>query len=211
MTLQDDQPRPRDRKATEQALVDACERIFLREGADGIGVNKVVKEAGVGKDLIYRYFGGLPGLIKKWFELRDIWPTYEELIGGDEEAFRALPFKEKVVVIHVNYLRSLRARPIVMEILASEMLTPTDITAALEHRSDQLARSVTLMFEGMTDAQRYQVADVSLALYATSNYIAMRALKSPKFYGMDLRDDAAWDKIEQILRDLIDRYLEPAD
>jgi len=206
MIPQDDQPRPRDRKATEQALVDACERIFLRDGADGIGVNKVVKEAGVGKDLIYRYFGGLPGLIKKWFELRDIWPTYEELIGGDEETFRALNIKKKVETVHLNYLRSLRSRPIVMQILASEMLSPTEITAALDHRSDQLARSVTLLFEDLTEQDMRNVADISMLLYSTSNYVAMRAHKSPEFYGMDLHDDAAWENIERVMREMIDRF-----
>ena len=42
-------PRVRNRQATEQLLIDACGRILLSHGPDGIGVNNVVAEAGVGK------------------------------------------------------------------------------------------------------------------------------------------------------------------
>ena len=34
-------PRRRNREATERALIDACGRLLLRDGADGIGVSRI--------------------------------------------------------------------------------------------------------------------------------------------------------------------------
>ena len=71
--------RTHNREATEQALLDACGKLLLESGPEGIGVNRVAAEAGVGKELIYRYFDGLPGLIKAWLERDANWPTMHEL------------------------------------------------------------------------------------------------------------------------------------
>ena len=50
------------REATEAQIVDAFHRVVQREGLRNVRVNAVIKEAGVGKGLLYDYFGGLPGL-----------------------------------------------------------------------------------------------------------------------------------------------------
>jgi len=57
------------RAATEALLVDAFGRIVQRHGLRNVGVNEVVKEAGVGKALLYRYFGDFVGLARAWPEM----------------------------------------------------------------------------------------------------------------------------------------------
>jgi AcrR family transcriptional regulator len=54
----------RDRAGKEADLVRAFDTVLARAGWEGIGVNAVVQEAGVGGNLLYRYFGGLGGLAK---------------------------------------------------------------------------------------------------------------------------------------------------
>ena len=66
------------REATEAALIDAFGRVVQRSGLRNVGVNEVIKEAGIGKALLYRYFGGLPGLVKAWGEKNQIWPDLSE-------------------------------------------------------------------------------------------------------------------------------------
>ena len=51
------------REATEAQIIAAFGRVVQRNGLRNVGVNEVLKEAGVGKALLYRYFGGLPGLV----------------------------------------------------------------------------------------------------------------------------------------------------
>ena len=56
-------PRSRDRAATEEMLVKAAREVLASDGFQGLGINAVARQAGCDKQLIYRYFGGLDGLV----------------------------------------------------------------------------------------------------------------------------------------------------
>lgn len=198
--------RSRNRAATEQALLDACGTLLLRDGADGIGVNNVVAEAGVGKDLIYRYFNGLPGLIKAWAERSETWPNSAELIG-DAATFDALALKQQVQCIFRNYLQALRSRPVLMRILASELMNPTEITSILEDASDHIGRELARSVQGIGEADREDIVSISMVFYTMLNYICIRAVTSPHMYGMDLREEDSWVRVQKVMDDVIDRYL----
>jgi AcrR family transcriptional regulator len=179
--------RSRDRQATEDLLPDACEKLLLSHGPDGIGVNNVVKEAGVGKQLLYRYFEGLPGLVTAWLERRANWPTADDLVGGDREAFAKLPYKDKVKLIQRNYLEALRQRPVIMRIMASGLMHPSEVTAILERSSDKVGRELNLILADLDEASEEDLVDLSLIFYCMMNYLCMRTVTSPHCFGMDLR------------------------
>lgn len=54
------------RQTSERALLDAFEALLQRHGPGGLGVNAVLDSAGVGKRLLYEYFGDLEGLAAAW-------------------------------------------------------------------------------------------------------------------------------------------------
>ena len=69
----------RDRAHTEEKILAALGAILAEPGGSRrIGVNAVATRAGVDKVLIYRYFGGLEGLLAAFAEKTDLWPTVEE-------------------------------------------------------------------------------------------------------------------------------------
>ena len=53
-------------KRSETQLIEAVSTIITEEGFSKIGINKIARTAGCDKVLIYRYFGGLDGLIAVW-------------------------------------------------------------------------------------------------------------------------------------------------
>jgi AcrR family transcriptional regulator len=198
--------RSRNREATEQALLDACGKLLLRDGPDGIGVNNVVAEAGVGKDLIYRYFNGLPGLIKAWAERTEVWPDSAELVG-DADAFSGLPLKQQIQHIFRNYLQALRSRPVLMRILASELMQATEITSIFEDVSDRIGRELEVSVRGLDEAAKEDIVAISMVFYTMLNYTCIRAVTSPRMYGMDLREEDSWERIQNVMDDVIDRFL----
>jgi AcrR family transcriptional regulator len=199
--------RARDRQATEQLLLDACERLLLTHGPDGIGVNNVVEEAGVGKQLLYRYFDGLPGLVTTWLERGANWPTAEELVGEDRAAFDSLDYREKVKRIQRNYVKALRDRPVIMRIMASELMHPTAVTAVLERSSDKVGRELALILADVDDVSQDDLVDLSLVFYCLLNYLCMRAVTSPRCFGMDLRKAESWQRIDTLIDTLVERFL----
>lgn len=199
--------RSRDRNATEELLLDACEKILLSHGPDGIGVNNVVEEAGVGKQLLYRYFEGLPGLVASWLERRANWPTADDLVGGDRDTFAKLAYKDKVKLIQRNYLEALRQRPVIMRIMASELMHPSEVTAILERSSDQVGRELNQILADLDESSREDLVELSLIFYCMMNYLCMRAVTSPHCFGMDLRQDSSWQRIDQLIDTMVDRFL----
>lgn len=203
--------RPRDRQATQQRLLDACEHILLTHGPEGIGVNNVVAEAGVGKQLLYRYFNDLPGLVSAWLEQSANWPTADEIVGGDMEAFAQLPLREKFKTIQHNYIKELRKRPVMMRIMASELMHPSDITLVLERASHTIAKDLAFVMEDVKGEQWELMDDLSFVFYCMLNYLCIRSVTSPRCYGMNLKQQKAWQRIDRLIDRLVDSYFDYND
>ncbi|HEX7435576.1 MAG TPA: helix-turn-helix domain-containing protein, partial [Caldimonas sp.] len=80
-------PRERNRSETTARILGAVGEVLARDGFGALGVNAVAKHAGVDKVLIYRYFGGMPELLRAWGESGRFWPGLDELLGANREAF----------------------------------------------------------------------------------------------------------------------------
>jgi len=198
--------RARDRAATEAKLVAALETVILREGAEGLGVNKIADEAGVGKDLLYRYYGGLSGLITHWVTESTNWPTALELIGGDKDDFKALSDRDRIKRTFINYLRALRSRPVLVQIMAAQLMQPTELTLPFEKASAKISDELTEIVKEISSINVQRIASLSLILISSANYLAIRSTKQPVFYGLDLSSNASWHHIEGILEEIIDVY-----
>jgi AcrR family transcriptional regulator len=63
----------RNRNQTERRLIDTVGHLIAAEGVINIGVNRIARESGVNKVLIYRYFGGLEGLVEAYQQRSQSW------------------------------------------------------------------------------------------------------------------------------------------
>jgi AcrR family transcriptional regulator len=76
---------------TEQALLDAAERLLVEVGADGITTRRVAEEAGANHGLVHYYFGSVEQLLVRVLER-----FTERLIERQREMYAAdEPFVEK--------------------------------------------------------------------------------------------------------------------
>jgi AcrR family transcriptional regulator len=76
---------------TEQALLDAAERLLVEVGAAGITTRKVAEEAGANHGLVHYYFGSVEQLLVRVLER-----FTERLIERQREMYAAdVPFVEK--------------------------------------------------------------------------------------------------------------------
>jgi len=199
----------RDRHTTEETIIGAFDAIMMRDGVTGLGVNAVAQEAGVNKVLIYRYFGGLPGLARHWASHSSFWPTTMELIGHDPDLFADLSVPQRVRTVLCNYIDAIRRRPRTVEMLAAELLTPNDVTRAL---SDGLVRPG----KGVSDYIQLEMAerdiedDVWKLIYMVNvmtAYLTVRERNNPTYLGMDLQDDDSWDFLRDTVKEMADKFL----
>jgi AcrR family transcriptional regulator len=90
----------RDRFATRAAIIESAARLVAAGGVGALGVNGLAESAGCDKVLIYRYFGGLDGVLRALGAERMLWPAVRpedgEGVGDDSlaDALCALALEE---------------------------------------------------------------------------------------------------------------------
>ena len=176
------------REATEAEIINSFGRVVGRNGLRNVGVNEVIKEAGIGKALLYRYFGGLPGLVQAWGEKNQIWPDVSELAEMSNEINSAsVAAQIKRVVLH--HANSLREDPLRVELLADEFMSPTAISEALTEIRQQLGHEHAAIFVSNRELGEDDNRALMIVLMAAASYLAMRAVKSPRYMGRDIGSD----------------------
>lgn len=171
---------------TEQRIVDSAWEILVEQGPSGLGVNAVAARAGVDKVLIYRYFGGMEGLLSRCGEHPDFWPTTDELLGGPGRPLLSQPPADLARAVIRSYVRALRSRPATLAVLRAECVERNALTAALEEVRERRSLELLSAFEGtgalQTDHQRVLFAIFGAAL----NYLILRGPDVKVFAGVSL-------------------------
>lgn len=204
----------RNRDETEARLISAVEQLILESGFGAIGINALARRAGVDKVLIYRYFGGLPGLLAAYGERGEFWWQVEDLFaepfpdGNDtEELLNALAL---IFRRHAGFLRS---HPVTLEVIAWEMSERNELTEALEavreSRSIAAMRRIGEQFHAVEPEILEQTAPVFGLLGAATNYLSARARQLRTFNGIDLQSEQGWTLLSQTAEKMIAGVFSP--
>ena len=189
-------------KETEKNLLDAVSHIIETDGFTKIGVNRIAKQAGCDKVLIYRYFGGLDGLLVEWAKRHDYYSfAYSEFIetikGAGEKEIRQI-----VKDVLMRQLHYLKGSVLMQELLVWELSDQSSFKGILEARE----RSGYKLQE---ELNRYLNVgndnDISIAMIISAiNYIVLFTRQYHKLNGMDFSKPEAWDRLETMISKYVD-------
>jgi len=196
----------RDREATQTKLMDAVERIAIRDGFESCGVNAIAHEAGVDKVLIYRYFGGVAGLVSTVIAQRAAWPNTPGVSFGDGVS----PGSSFSTAL-ITQARDIRARPLAQHAIAWEASGHADHEVArpvTERRETQFAALASALHERAPS--RLDVDAVGALVAAGLTILAARTDGVP-FFGLDVQKDADWRRIEKAAGTILRALLDPSD
>ena len=193
------------RDLTENKLLDALETVLVRDGLRQLSLNSIVEEAGVGKPLLYRYFGNLPGLLNAWVARRSAQPAGNPEAtagigtgGPDDPVFRA-----DLAAQLIGSATQLKDQPILLEMLAEELTANSELTEPFARaRRQQSTRFVRAMLRD----QRYsdpRIRGTIILLYAAISYLAMRAHRSPSFMGLQLDTEEGWQEAMSMIGTMV--------
>jgi len=188
----------RDRQITSRRLISAVGSLLAKKGFKGIGVNAVAREAGVDKVLIYRYFGGLEGLIAAFGKEGDFWPSALELAGGDLQKFSQMPLDERLSVFASNFIDALRKRPLTQAIMAWEIIEPNGLTEELERIRERSIIEFFQMFF-VKDQIKIDLQAIIMLIGAAISYLVLRSKNIDLFGGLDLGSEQGWKRIEKAI------------
>ena len=188
----------RDKEITSRRLISAVGSLLAKKGFRGIGVNAVAREAGVDKVLIYRYFGGLPGLIAAFGKEGDFWPSALELAGGDLQRYSCLPLEQRMSELGIHFIRALRKRPMTQAIMAWEMVESNELTEELERvREQRIMEFFQLFF--MKDQATIDLQAIIMLIGAAISYLVIRSNNIDLYGGLKIGSDQGWKRLEQAI------------
>jgi AcrR family transcriptional regulator len=198
----------RNKEQTAQRLLDAVGTVLAREGFAALGVNAVAREAGADKVLIYRYFGGLPGLLEAWGRSGRFWPSVQDLLAQEPD-LTTLPIAERYARFFEHFIDALRSRPLTLEILAAEVQHRNELTALLEAEREAWGEQAGRTVGGKEFIARPELRPITLLLVAGVQYLLVRSRKIRIFGGIDLQTDAGWAELKTGVRELALRLFAP--
>lgn len=199
----------RDRQATEARLIEAVETVLTREGFSALGVNAVAREAGIDKVLIYRYFDGMPGLLRAFAYSDTFWPTVEEVLGEGASDLAKMPLAERWSTGLVRYARALRRRPIVREIMAWEQVEKNELTEILRLRREEWFGALRERLPSDDDLTDADTVSTVFMIATAIHYLIARSRLHGDFNGLGIENDADWVHIEQVIHTMCSRTLRP--
>lgn len=195
------------RLKTERRLIAAVGEVMQARGVEGLGVNAIAQQAGVTKVLIYRYFGGLEGLVKAYAESADFWPTLDEVLGPEREVLADPDRARAVRTLMERYAAALRARPLTLDLLAWECVKRVPLVELLEDAREAYSTALYQEFERAGFVHNRDVMVLGTLISAAIHYFAMRSRHIRIFGGVDIRSDEGWavmmDAVEASMRALL--------
>ncbi|KAG1252787.1 hypothetical protein G6F65_017763 [Rhizopus arrhizus] len=187
------------RENTERQILQALEAQILETGMGGVGINAIAKRAGVSKELIYRYFDGMPGLMLAWMQEQDFWTRNPGLLAADESSQRTPG--ELVLSMLRAQIDALAGNETLREVRRGELIERYEVSAPLAARRDRAARGVLDRIDGLApEADMPAMVSVMLAGVL---YLMLRAKTESHFLGVPLRTPEGWDRIGGALEHLV--------
>lgn len=201
-------PRERDRAATKTRLLKAVEELIAQQGFGAIGINAIARRAGADKVLVYRYFGGLAGLLSAYAEEGDFWWRVDEILAeplpGPDDADGLSSCLADIFARHVAFLRT---HPVTLEVIAWELARRNELTEALESVRESRSREMMCRLAARFDLDERDflasVGPMFALLGAAANYLAARGHRLEVFNGIDLRSDEGWRVLEHAATGMI--------
>ena len=179
------------RQQTEQQILQALEAQIREAGMGGIGINVIARRAGVSKELIYRYFNGLDGLLLTWMQEQDFWTGHRGMLGDDESS-QQTP-QQLVLAMLRAQVDALASNDTLREVRRWELVELNEVTSKLAQRREKAARAFIDRVDGLTP-EVDMPATVSIML-AGVLYLMLRAKTESRFLGIPIRTEEGWERI----------------
>jgi len=198
----------KDAEETKSRIIAAVGTLLAKGGFHAVGVNAVARSAGVDKVLIYRYFGGLPKLLRAYAMQGGFWPLLSELLGGSLQELAKLSAPQIGSRILKGHLRQLLKRPNTREIMRWELVERNELTDELARaREQQGLQLLDLMKSFPVDIPaKGDVAAVTAILHAGITYLVLRAKTADVYNGVELGTEAGWKRFEAAIDELSNAY-----
>ncbi len=205
--------RERNKELTQQRLIDATIELLKNTGFASLGINSIAEQAKVNKALIYRYFDGLPGLMRAAAKELDL--TQTKLIDLSMPKDKGkVDLKALFYTSFQSMHENLQNDPLALNLMIQELSEENEMTRTFAEAREQQGLEVTaqakVFFSTVSEQKDIDSFDVQAALALSSAalyYLTMRSSTVQMFNGVDIQSKEGWDRICSTLANLLEKAL----
>lgn len=205
--------RERNKEQTQQRLIDATIELLKNNGFASLGINAIAEQAKVNKALIYRYFDGLPGLMRAAADELDL--TKTKLIDfslpkNEGKIDLKAYFYEIAQGIHENLHNDSLAQKLMIQELSEENEMTRTFAEAREQQgleATEEAKDFLSIVSGQKELEDLDLQSVFAIVSAAIYYLTMRSATVQMFNGVDIQSKEGWDRICSTLAILLEKAL----
>ncbi len=183
--------------------------MLAKRGFASVRIADIAREAGVARMLVYRYFGGIRSLLHEFASRSAFWPDVTELIGPDAARMDEMTMAEMATVVLQGHLRELRRRPLTQEIMRWELTERNALTKDLAEAREAQGNVIAPALPGAPGDLDVQAAGA--ILHAGLTYLVLRSKTADAYFGVDLRTEEGWKRIEKALAGLVKAQVDKAE
>ncbi len=185
----------RDRSATERRIFEAARALLAEAGFQGFGVNAIARRAGCDKQLIYRYFGGMDGLIDAIGADLNSW--VESHVPDDPGGRFILTYGDLIERLLELYMRALREDHLMQRVIAWEVSeSAPQVRRMAEARAKGIAAWIEKMRGSLTPPKGVDTTATNAALMAAAQQIVLAAVTNGFACGIPVKGEKDWAKLE---------------
>lgn len=155
----------RDRKATEEAILQAASQLFAEKGYESTRTLEIAKAAGANEALITRYFGGKEGLLialmKDQAVLKNSFKHKDELLDRFPSSDEVKDFKDGILTFFKNGEKAIEMKDQFARIGCARALVDPEMAEVIRsHIVDQHLPEVTKQLKTYYDDKRVKKAEL---------------------------------------------------
>lgn len=192
----------RDRGATSARILKAAAELLAEEGFQNFGVNAVARRAGCDKQLIYRYYGGMDGLVDAIGA--DLARWIEEKMPIESGQGFMLTYGDLIEHMMLLFMRSLKDDPLTRRIIAWEV---SDNSPQVRRLSEARSKALGLWIEkvrgAMPPPKGIDHFAINAMLIASVQHVVLAAATAKRFAGLELVTDKDWERVAQAIKKLV--------
>ena len=191
----------KNREQTECKILETVASIVESEGFDKLGINTIASKANVSKMLIYRYFGGLEGLIAQFIMQKDYWANTGTVIINPQSV------GDSIKNMFRKQIEQLRNDVTLRRLCRWELSCNNTSIEQLRAKREEKGCSLIKMVSTLTGCPNTEIAALASILSASISYLALVEDQCLTYNGISLQTDKGWDQIMQGVEMIIDLWM----
>lgn len=198
------------KRDSERRLIKAVNRIIEEDGFSKVRINHIARVAECDKVLIYRYFGGLEGLLSAWAKENDYYTAALDLFMSEAQNANKDQIRELTKKVLLSQLHFLQENRVMQELIIWELTGQSKFKTVKDIR-EQNGYKLQQVLTNIAGVENKDINLYITVLVTSIELIVLKTREYPLFNGVDFSRSESWSKYETVLTNYVDMLFDTLD